>query len=164
MASPTLYSGQTIRAAVEADAANPAPTDCGFYLRVYDAADRLAVLRGPRLLLQPGESREVEWTVPPTGGQPIAEVGVEIASGQRNDGAIYLDYLTWVGAPDVVLARPTAGGSIWRRAWVDAADDWGERWPEAYRVAQNSGIGMIIQGARDWTDYRASARVTPHLV
>ena len=169
MASPTLYPGQTIRAALAAGA-NAAPTDCGLCLRVYDASDSLAIVRGPRLNLAPGERRTVEWTVPPTGGQPIAEVGVEIRAGnevaseRRADGTIYLDYLTWSGSPDVVLARPTEGGTIWRRAWVDATDEWGARYPEAYRLVQNVGTGMLIQGTREWTDYRASATLTPHLV
>jgi hypothetical protein len=36
-------------------------------------------------------------------------------------------------------------------------------WPEPYRIIQNEGTGLLIQGTRDWTDYRASATITPHM-
>ena len=35
--------------------------------------------------------------------------------------------------------------------------------PRRYRIIQNEGTGLLIQGARDWTDYQASATITPHL-
>ena len=53
---------------------------------------------------------------------------------------------------------------MWRRAWVDGVDQYGSRWPEPYRLVQNHGTGLLIQGTRDWTDYRVSAPITPHLV
>ena len=33
-----------------------------------------------------------------------------------------------------------------------------------FRLVQNEGLGMISQGAREWTDYAVTADVTPHLV
>lgn len=35
--------------------------------------------------------------------------------------------------------------------------------PEMLRLIQNEGTGLLIQGAREWADYRVSADVTPHL-
>lgn len=54
---------------------------------------------------------------------------------------------------------------MWRRAWVDAVDRFDDhpRWPEPFRLIQNRGSGMLIQGSRDWRDYGVSADVTPHL-
>lgn len=52
---------------------------------------------------------------------------------------------------------------MWRRAWVDGVDQLEGRWPEPYRIVQNHGRGLLIQGTQDWTDYRASAPVTVHL-
>jgi len=89
---------------------------------------------------------------------------VEISSEQRADGSVYLDYLTWDGAPDVALTRPATGGTMWRRAWVNGVDQYGPWWPEPYRLVQNYGTGLLIQGTREWTDYRVSADVTPHTV
>ena len=53
---------------------------------------------------------------------------------------------------------------MWRRAWVDGVDQFSPRWPEPYRIVQNHRTGLLIQGTREWTDYRASADVTLHLV
>jgi hypothetical protein len=138
-ACPTLYPGQTVRAEVEGAPAR-------LLIRVYDADDELVTLRGPGL----------EWRIPDTGGQPIAEVGVE------TDGPARLRWLTWDGAPDVTLGRAT--GTMWRRAWVHGVDRWGDWWPETYRLIQDRGTGLLIQGTREWADYEASAAIVPETV
>jgi ADP-ribosylglycohydrolase len=176
LASPSLYPGQTIRAQVIADDANTAPIQFCLYVRVYNAEESLTVHRSPAQTLDviptplpaPGRGRgrgyPLTWTAPDTGGSPIAEVGVEIASDTRADGTLYLDWLTWDGAPDVLLGRPEAGGDVWHRAWVNAADHahfGGAARP--YRVMQDEGVGLLIQGEREWRDYTVSAAVTPAL-
>jgi hypothetical protein len=52
---------------------------------------------------------------------------------------------------------------MWHRAWVDGLDDFGARWPETYRLIQNDGRGLLMQGTREWADYQVSATVTPHM-
>ena len=37
---------------------------------------------------------------------------------------------------------------------LDAMDSFNRRWPEPFRLVQNRGTGMLIQGARDWRDYQ----------
>ncbi len=162
VASPTLYPGQTVRAAVLADPANPQPVTCRLYARVYDQDDVLARLYGPEAALSAGSAHEFTWRLPDTSGYPIAEVGMELTSAERADGTVYLDYLTWDGAPDVSL-RKTEGGTAWRRAWVEGMDQFAG-WQEPYRLIQDEGTGLLIQGCREWIDYRVSAQVTPHLV
>jgi ADP-ribosylglycohydrolase len=142
-ACPTVYPGQTLRARIDG-----AP--CRLLVRVYDGSDRLTTLFGP-----PGEST---WRVPDTGGQPVAQVGLEASGPAR------LHWLTWDGAPDVTLTRPSEGGSMWRRAWVRGVDRFDPHWPEPFRLIQNRGRGMLIQGTRDWTDYEVRAAVVPETV
>ena len=161
-ASPTLYPGQTVSLGIGADAANGQPIECCVFVKAYDADDKLTIVRGPSQTLIPGGYAEATWQIPPTGGQPIAEIGIEIASASRLAGTLYLDYLTWSGAPDVLLARPTAGGTMWRRAWVDGVDELGGG-SETYRLIQNEGTGLLSQGTRDWRDYEAAVTLTPHL-
>jgi ADP-ribosylglycohydrolase len=164
LVSPTLYPGQTVRAGVAADSNDALPISCGLYICTYGSDDQLVVTRGPQVKLAPGAYHEFTWRIGDTGGGPIAQVGVEIRSERRADGTVYLDYLTWDGAPNVVLTRPVYSGSMWRRAWVDGVDQFDSRWPEPYRVVQNHGTGLLIQGTREWTNYRVSAAITLHLV
>jgi len=169
LASPTLYPGQTVRATLAADAANGAPIDCRLYIRTYGANDQLVRVYGPAAALAPGAEHEFSWQIGDTGGAPIAEIGVEIRVPreaplpQRADGIVYLDYLTWDGEPHVVFTRPEHGGTLWRRAWIDGTDRFDGERHEPFRVIQNQGTGLLIQGARDWRDYQVSAAVTPHL-
>jgi ADP-ribosylglycohydrolase len=164
LASPTLYPGQTVRAGVMADAENELPVSCRLYVRAYGEDDGLVRMYGPEADLEPGGDHVFEWRVEGIPGAPIAEIGVELSSEVRADGTLYLDYLTWDGAPDVVLTRPAHGGRMWHRAWVDGVDQCEPRWPEPFRLVQNSGTGLLMQGTREWTDYQVRADITPHMV
>lgn len=163
MASPTLYSGQMVHARLSADGDNAMPVTCGLYLRIYGAEDCLERIDGPQIVFGPGDAHEFTWRIPDTRGAPIAEIGVEVCSARRADGVVYLDDLAWDGAPDVTLTRPGYIGAMWQRAWVNGVDHV-QFGPETYRLIQNEGTGLLMQGTREWTDYRVIADVTPHLV
>src|SRR6185503_9382389 len=70
LASPTLYPGQTVRAALEADATNAAPASCRLYIRTYGADDALVRTHGPAAELAPGARYEFTWRIAETGGAP----------------------------------------------------------------------------------------------
>jgi len=162
IASPTLYPGQRVSARVVADQANLQPVTVSLYLGVYDEEDKVQARSAEASVLDPGDSIVLEYTVPDTGGFPIAEVGIEAVSETRANGTLYLDYLTWEGEPDVVF-RKTPKGDAWRHAWVNGVSDH-MPWGEPFRVVQNEGTGLLIQGTREWRDYRVTAAVMPHLV
>ena len=175
MASPSLYPGQTVHAAVQADAANPGPVNCNLYLRYYADGDVLTIQRSPAVSLAPNQTHTFAWPIAELEGAPIAEIGVEISSKGRADGTLYLDYLTWDGTPQVTLRRPPYATAVtkrspdgmstnmWRMAWVNGMDQYDWWWPEAFRLVQNRGRGLLIQGTREWTDYQAAATITIHL-
>jgi hypothetical protein len=102
-----------------------------------------------------------EWKIPDPCGQPILEIGFELLSTRSPEGILWLDYLTWDGEPDIILKRPDEGGTIWRRAWINGVSAWDPFWPEPFRLVQNRGRGMLIQGAREWKDYRLEADIRP---
>lgn len=177
MASPTLYSGQKVRAGVSADGHNGQPVQCSLYLYSYDPSDKLVMTRGPEVELAAGDYHEFTWQVDDTDGGPIAQVGIELSNERQADGTVYLDYLTWDGAPSVTFGRSTGGerkrptlsgwaasGDMWRRAWVNGVDLYQPYWPETFRLIQNEGRGLLMQGTREWTDYRVSSEITPHMV
>jgi ADP-ribosylglycohydrolase len=163
MASPTLYPGQTVRAVVEVPA--PAqPVVARLLIEAADAGvrgDELQRLTGPATVVVPGTRAELSWTVPDLDGQPVTFVGVRVEA-ETAGCEVLLDRLGWSGEPTVTFTRPTRGGAMWQRAWVDAVDrlDHAE---EPYRLIQNDGLGQLLQGTREWRDYRVSADVTPHL-
>jgi len=161
IASPALFSGQTVRARVSADAANSAPISLSLVARYYGGDDRERRLTREPMAIAPGTASEIEWVVPSTGGSPIFGIGFAVGAGEY--GLLYVDYLTWDGAPDVTLARPEGGGELWRAAWVNGVDQFEGRWPEPYRIVKNEGTGLISQGGDDWTDYSVEAPVTIRL-
>ena len=162
-ASPTLYSGQGVHARLAAAEENASPVLVNLYVAVYTADDAIEWRRSPQKILAPGEWADLAWTIPSTNGLPISAVGVEVSSAVRADGVLYLDFLTWNGAPDVVLTNPGGEGVMWRRAWVNGVDQYDFWWPEAYRLVQNRGRGLLSQGTREWDDYTAHAAITLHL-
>jgi hypothetical protein len=162
MACPTLYPGQRVRARVETASDNAEPVSCGLVITHYSGDDELTPVPGPTALLQPGDAADLTWTVPATDGQPVASVGIAV-SGAATVGTVHLDQLTWDGEPDVDFERPAEGGTMWRRAWVDGLDEFNARYPEPYRLIQNSGRGLLSQGTREWRDYQVTATLRPHL-
>jgi hypothetical protein len=164
LASPTLYPGQDVRARIVADDDNSGEVTCRLFVRAYGADDALWIHYGPEAALEPGSVKVFEWRIGGAGSQPIAGVGVELTAESAASGSVYLDYVAWSGTPDVTLTRPAEGGTMWRRAWVNGVDRFDEYWPEPYRLVQNSGTGLLIQGTREWADYEVSAPVRPHMV
>ncbi len=179
MASPRLSPGQTIRARVLAEGANADAVDVALCVLHYNSEDGLEVLTGAEQSLAAGQSAELVWQIPDLEGYPIASVGIQITGQGGASGRVYLDWLTWDGAPNVRLKRPhkndfsrwdrKLSGMMWKRAWVNGLDAargsmvYIDRYPETYRLIQNEGRGLMMHGCRDWTDYQVSARMTPHM-
>jgi ADP-ribosylglycohydrolase len=162
-ASPTLYPGQTVHAALFANERNPKAVEVGIQLRSYGYQDKLVTIQGPRQILLPGKTIQLEWRVPDLDGAPIVEVGVFLSSKELSEGTVHLGYLSWDGSPIVTFRRPIQSGRMWKRQWVNAADFFEDEFGEAFRVIQNRGRGMVITGTREWTDYSVQALITPHL-
>jgi ADP-ribosylglycohydrolase len=163
LASPTLYSGQKVSAGFTVDQ----KTSVKLFIKVYNQDDQLEMVYGPEEKNPAETYTEIEWIIPNTNSQPIAEIGFEISG---DSGNMYLDYLTWDGAPDVVLTRPFGTKErwdpplVWRQAWVDAMDKWEMWWPQPYRLIKNEGRGLLMQGTREWQDYVVEADITPWLM
>lgn len=164
MATPLIYSGQVLEAAVAADADNMGALSASLRLRVYDEHDNLRTIDSPSIALEPGNASVLRWTVPDLKGQPIAEIGIAItASGKRADGRIVIDYVSWSGTPSLTLKRPEGEGIFWRMAWVNGVSFFSKRFPPSFRISQDRGDGIIIHGTRQWTDYTVKSDVMLHL-
>ncbi|HEY4836599.1 MAG TPA: ADP-ribosylglycohydrolase family protein [Bradyrhizobium sp.] len=164
LACPTLYSGQLVECRLEADS-NGKQVAARLYASVYNERDELEQIYGDEHELSSGNQAILIWRMPDTGGYPVFEVGLEIETRDRSgiDGVIYLDYLTWTGAPKTVLRRPDDNlSTMWKHAWVNNVSQFQTRW-EGLRISNGEGIGFIAQGSRDWKDYRVRSEVTPVL-
>jgi ADP-ribosylglycohydrolase len=159
LGSPTLYPGQTVSVRVEADAANASPMGVGLVLHHATGDEASARRDGPAARIEPGDDAVLEWLVPDLGGQPILDIGVAVDRG----GIVYLDRLGWSGPPNVRLGRPVDGGQSWRHAWVDAVDHVETRSPEPYRIMQDRGTGLLMQGTEAWHDLTLEAGVRIHM-
>ncbi|MBC8171776.1 MAG: ADP-ribosylglycohydrolase family protein [Anaerolineae bacterium] len=163
-ASPLLYPGQTLHAGFMADPVNKGIVTCRLYIQVYGANDQLVFLHGPQTWLKPGEVTQTKWHLDDPHATPIAQVGLEITTtDKRSDGTIYLDYVTWDGEPHVIFQKPSFNGTMWRRAWVKGVDPVDPYGFEAFRVVQNQGTGLVMQGCRQWANYAIKSTIMPRL-
>ena len=160
LACPTLHSGQTVECRLEAEGGN---ATVRLFASVYDEKDELKQIHGEAQQVASGKETLLSWRVPDTGAYPIFEIGLEIEAQDPLgiDGVIYLDYLTWSGAPQISLKRPDNNlSTMWKHAWVNNVSQFQTRW-EGLRVTNGQGIGFIAQGSRDWKNYRANAEIVP---
>ena len=79
-ASPTLYPGQTVRAAVSATRTTAAPSTLPLPARHARAEGCQRTGAGPSVALEPGAEHAFEWPIEDLGGAPIAQIGIEISS------------------------------------------------------------------------------------
>jgi ADP-ribosylglycohydrolase len=164
MATPLVYPGQRVRARVIAGSENTGDLMVSLSALAYGAGDRLVPWESEAVALAPSAKAILDWRLPDTDGQPIQSLGVAARSPDRTqDGTIVLDWLRWDGPPDIRLRRPREPNDFWRRAWVNAADNFSTSFSQAFRISQDRGEGMIIHGGRQWRDYRVETTLTAHL-
>lgn len=164
LASPTLSPGQSVTASVTGDAA----VDVRLYAKHYAERDAVAYVFGPTTSIRAGEPAALRWTVPPTDGQPIFEVGIEVRGVAGVSGTLLLDRMAWGGAPDVTLGGANVPGEMARRQWGEGVDGFRlvsdpTLLGAAFFAVHNKGRGLAIHGTRDWHDYEVRATLTPHL-
>jgi ADP-ribosylglycohydrolase len=164
LASPRVYSGQTIKAHAIADIANTSTVSAALRIKVYGRDDHLVDYDSQSVALAPGADGVLSWTIPDLDGQPIQQIGVCLTSdGPGADGIVWLDYLGWSGSPRLKLRRPKEPNAFWRQSWVNNVSSFGDNFHSTFRISQDRGSGIIIHGTREWTDYRVSSAVTVHL-
>lgn len=161
MASPLVYPGQTIKAKLRLPAQSTSSIQAALRLKVYAPGNKLVTRDGDTIVLQPGEEKVLEWTIPDSfDSQPIQAIGVALRAKITNfTGKVVLDSLGWTGVPRMVLDKPsstTDAGHFWMKAWVKGVDSFFSWRKSPFTIVQNRGEGILIHGTRDWTDYRVT--------
>jgi len=173
VASPSIYPGQTVTAEVStASGAEADAIEAQCILGVYTAQGGLREVRlgePERIARAP---QRISRRVPDLDGQPIATVGLRFRAARVGGAAaVLLHSLDWSGEPEVTftwpgdVAPPRDGVTskdgdtfqVWRHAWANGIDQWDDVWDVPFRLVQNRGRGLLIQGTRDWRNYAAEA-------
>ena len=164
MATPLIYPGQWVEASIAAGPGNSAPVSVNLRLKVYGKGDTLNTIDGESQTLAPGQSTLLRWRLPDTGGQPIQQIGFNLATAApQAKGVILVDYLRCDGPPELRLRRPDEPGDFWRLAWINSVSIFSKNFPAAFRISQSVGVGIIILGTRQWSDYTVSSSIVIHL-
>lgn len=154
VASPRVYPGQRLAASL----LQGAGASARLYVAYYDGNDQAQYAYSEAISV--GAAAELSMTIP-SHAYPAFEIGVEA------EGCVHLDYLRWDGEPNYASTRPPQvrrGNSMWRRSWVNGVDDFVSMpWVEPFRLVQNTGRGLVMQGSREWRDISVTADVCGHL-
>lgn len=166
VASPTLYSGQTVRAVVESRDANR--PDARLFIDAYGEDGAVYTLYGAPAPLAMGAT-ELTWEVPSTGGDPVFRVGVELRSEERVDGEVLLRSLDFTGAPrEFHLGKsyeltpsltPWTTDTHWLRTFVSSAKNLAPDYTTTFCVSHPESGGVVTIGTRDWADYTVSSHI-----
>jgi ADP-ribosylglycohydrolase len=155
LASPLLYPGQIVSADILT--MGNALSSAQLYACYYGENDQREIITSNPSELSTESASTLTLEIPDY-AHPVYEIGIILPNG----GELLLDRVSWSGEPNIRLDKPAHKGTMWRRSWVSAVDQFSS-WFEPYRLVQNKGRGLLIQGTRDWRDYTVSAQVTPHL-
>ena len=164
-ATPTLYSGQTLRARVSAPASNRGPVQARLMARAYAGEETLDLHESATVEIAPGAGADLEWTVPSSGPWPYARAGVSM-TGAAGDG-LDLEWMDWSGVPCLALSRPEGAVDQWQRPsviskmFLQAVDHFGGYPDMPFHIAQNHGRGIAHIGTEEWRDYMVRARLRP---
>lgn len=167
LCSPTLYSGQEVKAVVKAqEEKNPV---FRFFIQYFDEKDELDVCYGEKTALKRGEN-EIIWEVPDTKGHAIYRLGICLTSEERLDGSIILKTLDWSNAPICYkmgrsmemtpTLTPWTTTTAWLKTFVSSADHFNPDYTVTFSICHEYANGVVATGTSDWDDYAVSSVIT----
>lgn len=167
LCSPTLYSGQEVKAVVRAaEEKNP---DLQFFIQYFDENDELDMCYGEKTALVKGEN-EIVWEVPDTKGHAIYRLGICLTSGERLDGSIILKTLDFSNAPIryemgrsmemTPTLTPWTTTTAWQKTFVSSADHFNPDYTVTFSICHEYDNGVVATGTSDWDDYAVSSVIT----
>ena len=169
LASPTLFPGQHLRTRLHLDGDTSDDIEASLYVLVETKEGQFEAVTSDPVVLGPSE-RNLSWTVPDVGPNPILRVGVRVSSIRRFDGTVIVADLDWSGAPERYRQEGVLLNSIWdlypesMRQWVSSAKNHEADFRYTHSVSHPEGTGVVTVGTRDWDDYTVSATLAfnPH--
>lgn len=167
MASPSLYSGQTVTSTLlSKQELNPSAR---LFIQYYQDDGTLLKAGSPLCKLQKGE-QQLQWEIPDTNGFPIYRIGVELLSDVRLDGELILTSMDWSNSPrHFALPRsyvmspgltPWTTNTIWLKSFMSSARNFYPDYTTTFSISHPEKNGVVTIGTSEWADYRVKSTIT----
>ncbi len=171
VACPTVYSGQKIITEITSN--SESNLNISLFIKYWGKDDELIKISSEYYNFQHNEKNLIEWTVPDTFTNPIAQLGISINSDKSNSGKIFINYLDIQGSPKITFTKPdhieppkrgelpkeNYYGQLWKKAWVKDIEKWEFRTPH-FTIVQGIGRGHIMIGTSSWKNYSVSSKLS----
>ncbi|TCO44015.1 ADP-ribosylglycohydrolase [Kribbella antiqua] len=147
VASPTLYSTQTVHVRLNSEA----PADVAPYA-VYSTGGGVHVERGEAMAVD--GAGEIAWEIPTVGNAVPFRLGLELSGA-----AVRITAVDWIGAPRCWGQSGVLLSSIWDTKpvalapWVSSAKNFEADFATTFSVSHPDELGVVTTGTRDWLDY-----------
>lgn len=169
LCSPSLYSGQEVKAVIAAEAVSPAFT---FFIEYFNEKDELETLSSSAFQLNDGDN-QIKWRIPDVGGHAIYRLGMSLRSGacgSRLDGSVIIKSLDWSGAPECYrmgrsmemtpTLTPWTTTTSWLKTFVSSADHFCPDYTTTFSISHAAPNGVVTTGTMDWDNYSVKSVIT----
>ena len=169
LCSPSLYSGQEVKAVIAAGAVSPAFT---FFIEYFNEKDELETLSSSAFQLNDGDN-QIKWRIPDVGGHDIYRLGMSLRSGacgSRLDGSVIIKSLDWSGAPECYrmgrsmemtpTLTPWTTTTSWLKTFVSSADHFCPDYTTTFSISHAAPNGVVTTGTMDWDNYSVKSVIT----
>ena len=169
LCSPSLYSGQEVKAVIAAEAVSPAFT---FFIEYFNERDELETLSSSAFQLNDGDN-QIKWRIPDVGGHAIYRLGMSLRSGacgSRLDGSVIIKSLDWSGAPECYrmgrsmemtpTLTPWTTTTSWLKTFVSSADHFCPDYTTTFSISHAAPNGVVTTGTMDWDNYSVKSVIT----
>lgn len=163
IASPVLYSGQTVQMSCRTigGSVKAAP-----YVVFYDFDDREEFLYGADTVIE--KSGELRWVIPQNHGRTIKRLGL-CCEGISGKGGLVLESVDWDGAPEELRISgslrnyDTGRPNMQLNAFAASAEQFSFDSRRTFTVSHTGRNGMAVTGTQQWKDYEMECTVVPGL-
>ena len=167
---PTIFPGQKVTLEIENIFSHE--ISITLFSKYWGENDKLQKISSNIFNLSGNEKKQISWDVPDTSSNPIGQIGFNIASKEKKDGEVVINYVNFEGEPKQIFKRPDHVenyqrgkekkegyyGEIWRNAWVQSLDKWEKR-GKNFRICQNNGRGILFTGTDLWRNYSIASNI-----
>ena len=73
------------------------------FVKYWGEKDKLIKINSEDFFFQNNEIKNIEWNVPDTHSNPIAQIGIAISSSEKASGKLLVNYLDIIGEPKMTF-------------------------------------------------------------